>query len=136
MHFVISPSYGSITSFQLFPSFELYMKIKIEQHAESPVILILKAESHDKIEDLNIHACWNQLKPNLETKDTNYINISNCNKIIISDPQGKNNFQETKYLYLSLKTSFKDYNMKIKSLMKVKAVKKIQCVGVTNSNED
>ena len=50
---------------------------------------------------------------------------------------GKKNFQSTKTLYLSLKTSYKDYDMKIKSLMKVKEVRKIQIHGIKeNKDED
>jgi len=77
MHFEINSGYGKITTFQMFPEFELYMKIKIEVNAESPVILMVKAQGHEKIDDLVIHACWDHLKPNYESKQQNYINLEN-----------------------------------------------------------
>jgi hypothetical protein len=40
------------------------MKIKIDENAESPVVLVVKAEGSDTIEDLNVYGCWNHLKPN------------------------------------------------------------------------
>ena len=36
---------------------------------------------------------------------------------------------------MSMKTSFKHYNMKIKSLMKCKAVRKVELVGLTQNKE-
>jgi hypothetical protein len=51
----------------MFPGFELYMKIRIEINAESPVTLLVKAQGHDKLDDLVIHGCWDHLKPNLAT---------------------------------------------------------------------
>ena len=97
---------------------------------------MVKAEGSDTIEDLNVYGCWNHLKPNHESAQGNCINIQNCNRIIINELDGKKNFQSSKTLYLSLLTSFKDCNMKIKSLMKVKEVRKVQIHGVSTTNPD
>ena len=78
----------------MFPGFELYMKVKIEMNAESPVTLIVRAEGHEKIDDLEIHGSWDHLKPSSHDKHDNCINLENenCARIIINELDGKKNF--------------------------------------------